>query len=329
MRMTIAAACGALLLACGFALADDQPGSKDDPLIPRFAGSTIVAYVKKNFDELTIPLSPIGIYDDAKKELPIAKKAVLQGEVTRLFYVAPKGPSALEVMANYKNALAAAGFKPLFESGGVQLGYGQVTFFGANTETYICQMFEYSPDKSRYLAAERNVDGQKIDVSLYVTEFQFGTTCNHDVDKGQVIVQLSIVKSGAMRNNMVVVSSSDIQKGIDAMGHIAIYGIYFDTDKAELKPQSKPSLDQVAAYLKQNPAMKIHVVGHTDNVGALAANLVLSRARAAAVVAALVHEYGVPESRLNPAGVGSLAPVAPNTSEDGRAKNRRVELIPQ
>lgn len=329
MRKTLAIAFGALLLASGLALAADKPGAKDDPLVPRFSGSTIVAYIKKNFDELVVPVSPITNYDFNAKQPILAKKLIVQGEVTRLFYVAPQGPSALEVITNYKNALAAAGFKVLFESGGAALGQGQTAFFGGETETYICQMFEYSPDKSRYLAAELNNNGQKVDVSLYVTEYQYGTTCSNDVAKGQAIIQLNIVKSGVMKNQMVVVSSSDIQKGIDAMGHIAIYGIYFDTNKTDLKPESKPSMEQVAAYLKQNPAMKIHVVGHTDNVGTLDANLKLSRARAAAVVAALVRDYGVPAARLNPAGVGSLAPVAPNTSEDGRAKNRRVELIPQ
>ncbi|MGK9167168.1 OmpA family protein [Inquilinus limosus] len=81
--------------------------------------------------------------------------------------------------------------------------------------------------------------------------------------------------------------------------------------------------------MKDDPAVKLHVVGHTDNVGGVETNMTLSRARAAAVVAALVKQYGVPAGRLNPAGVGPLAPVAPNTTDEGRAQNRRVELIPQ
>jgi outer membrane protein OmpA-like peptidoglycan-associated protein len=316
-------------LAPTAASAADKAGSQDDPALQRYEGSSIIGYLKKNFDELTIPLSPITSYDYTHLQPVVAKKIAPQGEVTRLVYLVPKGPSALEVFANYKQALAAGGFKPLFESGGSQLGIGQTGFFGDDSEVNSCQLFGYSPDKSHYIAAEANQNGQKIDVSLYVTEYQDGLTCGNTVEKGQVILQLALVKSGAMQSKMVTVSASDIQKGIDSQGHIAIYGIYFDTNKTDLKPESKPSLDQVAMYLKQNPGMKIHVVGHTDNVGTLDFNLKLSRARAASVVAALVRDYGVPAARLNPAGVASLAPVAPNTTEDGRAKNRRVELIPQ
>src|ERR1700712_883178 len=152
MRKTLAVVFGALLLACGVALAADKPGAKDDALIPRYAGSTIVAYMKKNFDELVVPTSPIPNYDYTNKQYTIPKKLTVQGEVTRLFYIAPVGPSALEVITNYKNAMTAAGFKVLFESGGPALGNGQTAFFGGDTETYICQMFEYSPDKSRYIA---------------------------------------------------------------------------------------------------------------------------------------------------------------------------------
>ena len=103
MRKTLALAFGALLLASGLALAADKPGSKDDPLVPRFSGSTIVAYIKKNFDELVVPVSPITNYDYNAKQAIIAKKLTVQGEVTRLFYVAREGPGALEVIANSKN----------------------------------------------------------------------------------------------------------------------------------------------------------------------------------------------------------------------------------
>ena len=309
-------------------LAADKPGAKDDPLIPRYSGSSIIGYMKKSFDQLTIALSPIASYDSDKKTFGVAKTATFRGELTRLVYLVPTGPSSLEVAENYRQSLSAAGFKIMFESGGTALGEYQSEWFGAPLEDQICQLLEYSPKASHYIAAERNQNGQKTDIALYVTEYQDGTRCDNEVKDAQVIAELFVIKSGTMTNKMVTVSASDIQKGIDAQGHIAIYGIYFDTNKVDLKPESKPSLEQVAAYLKQNPAMNIHVVGHTDSVGLLDANLKLSRGRAAAVVAALVHNYGVPENRLNPAGVGSLAPVATNTTDSGRAKNRRVELIP-
>ncbi len=81
--------------------------------------------------------------------------------------------------------------------------------------------------------------------------------------------------------------------------------------------------------MSQNPTLKLHVVGHTDNAGDLAMNMKLSQARAAAVVAALTTKYGVPANRLNPYGMGPYAPVASNKTDEGKAKNRRVELVEQ
>ncbi len=99
--------------------------------------------------------------------------------------------------------------------------------------------------------------------------------------------------------------------------------------KAEIKPESKAALDEIAKLLKGEPNLKLHVVGHTDNVGGYEPNLGLSRRRAEAVVGALARNYGISAARLTPNGVAYLAPVAVNTTEEGRAKNRRVELIPQ
>ena len=124
-------------------------------------------------------------------------------------------------------------------------------------------------------------------------------------------------------------SASEIGKSLTTQGKVAIYGIYFDTGKADIKPDSKPSLDQIAAFLKAEPGVKLHVVGHTDSVGGFDSNLALSRRRAEAVAAALVKDYGVATGRLVGNGVASLAPVASNASEEGRAKNRRVELVLQ
>jgi len=126
-----------------------------------------------------------------------------------------------------------------------------------------------------------------------------------------------------------VVSASDIGKSITATGKVAIYGIYFDTGKADVKPESKPSLDQIAGYLKEAPSAKLHVVGHTDNVGGLDSNMALSRRRADAVIGVLTKTHGVAPGRLVGNGVASLAPVANNGTEEGRAKNRRVELVLQ
>jgi outer membrane protein OmpA-like peptidoglycan-associated protein len=108
-----------------------------------------------------------------------------------------------------------------------------------------------------------------------------------------------------------------------------VNGILFDTGKADVKPESAPALDEVAKLLKQNPKLKVYVVGHTDNVGALAANIDLSKRRAAAVMQALIAKYGIPAAQLQAYGDGPYAPIASNDSEDGRTLNRRVELVEQ
>lgn len=127
----------------------------------------------------------------------------------------------------------------------------------------------------------------------------------------------------------VVANADAMSTSIASTGRIALYGIYFDTDKAILKPESEPTLTEITALLEANPALKLFVVGHTDTVGQFAHNVQLSQNRAASVVQALVAKHGIAASRLVPFGCGPTVPVAPNSSEEGRGKNRRVELVSQ
>jgi OmpA-OmpF porin, OOP family len=139
---------------------------------------------------------------------------------------------------------------------------------------------------------------------------------------------LTIVEKQAMAQE-VLASAETFGTGLKATGHVEVPGIFFDTGKAELKPESDAAVAEVAKLLKADPALKVYVVGHTDNVASLDLNAKLSQARAEAVVQALVGKHGIPAGRLIGRGVGPLAPVASNQSEDGRAKNRRVELVKQ
>lgn len=125
----------------------------------------------------------------------------------------------------------------------------------------------------------------------------------------------------------VVVTAEQIAKSITDEGKAVFYGLYFDTDKAELKAESKPTLEQIARWLETNPKNDVFIIGHTDMQGAVPHNLSLSKARAGAVVDALVKQYGVKKERLVAEGVGSYAPLSNNTSDAGRAKNRRVEMV--
>jgi outer membrane protein OmpA-like peptidoglycan-associated protein len=110
-------------------------------------------------------------------------------------------------------------------------------------------------------------------------------------------------------------------------GRVAIFRIYFDADKADLKWESKPTLAEIAKLLKQDPALKLCLVGHSDSIGSLEHNMDLSQRKAEATVKALVCEYGVGPKRLEPFRVGHLAAVISNDNDVRRAKNRRVELV--
>lgn len=113
---------------------------------------------------------------------------------------------------------------------------------------------------------------------------------------------------------------------IDRYGHVPLNGIQFLTGKADLAPGSDAILDEVVTMLRDHPAWRLRIEGHTDNVGVKTSNLNLSFFRAQAVVAALVFK-GVKRSRLEPQGLGDTKPVADNGTDFGRAKNRRIELV--
>jgi OOP family OmpA-OmpF porin len=127
----------------------------------------------------------------------------------------------------------------------------------------------------------------------------------------------------------VVANALSMAQDIKNTGHVAIYGIYFDFDKADVKPESDPTLKEIAKLLQQDVALNLYVVGHTDNVGELNYNINLSKTRADAVVKKLVSDHGVVATRLKSHGIGPLAPVGSNRTEEGRAFNRRVELVEQ
>jgi outer membrane protein OmpA-like peptidoglycan-associated protein len=127
----------------------------------------------------------------------------------------------------------------------------------------------------------------------------------------------------------VVADAAALSQGLATNGHAVVNGIPFDTGQAAAKPESAPALPEVVKLLKEDPKLKIYVVGHTDNVGGLTANLDLSRKRAAAVIQVLTTQYAIAADRMQPFGAGPYAPVAWNDSEDGRTLNRRVELVQQ
>ncbi|MGH6867102.1 MAG: OmpA family protein [Methyloceanibacter sp.] len=148
---------------------------------------------------------------------------------------------------------------------------------------------------------------------------------NNNQINNQIFARLSVAVVGAMENKMI--DAAALAKGLGEKGHIALYGIYFDTDKAVIEPESAPTLAEIAELLNRQPALNVFIVGHTDNQGTYEYNIDLSKRRAEAIAAAVAKSYKIAAKRLRTADVGFLAPVATNASEEGRALNRRVELV--
>ena len=139
---------------------------------------------------------------------------------------------------------------------------------------------------------------------------------------------IHLVEKQAM-NQDVVADANSLAKSIKESGKVAVYGIYFDTGKSTLKSESQPTLQEISKLLKTDPNLKLYVVGHTDNTGIFEPNMKLSMDRASSVVNALVSQFSVNATSLRACGDGPTSPVASNDTEEGKALNRRVELVKQ
>ena len=293
---------------------------RDHPLLKRYEGSVIVEYKEKEFEEYKMilgkSLNPAS--SDGKR---VENQQAVEGKVTRITYYAPKGRATLEVFRNYENELKAREAETLFTgSGPDDLGY----MFGLlpQYDGIDGQLFGYSNTNNRY-GAYKQGDNYVV---VYAAEFDYGAT-HHSIEKGQTAVQVDIIETKPMEEKMVAVDASEMDKQIASMGKAVLYGILFDFNKTEVKPDSEAALTEIAKLLGNRPELNVLVVGHTDSVGGFESNRTLSQKRADAIVAALVGKHGISAKRLFPIGVSFASPVATNSTEEGKAKNRRVELV--
>ena len=214
----------------------------------------------------------------------------VEGDTTTLRYFyesVEKQPSPLQLIRNYQNAVKQIGGAVLYERLPREADGGETTL--------------------------KVTTGGK-DVWIKVVPDIFGAPTQS--------YQLVITEVAAMTQ---VVSANKLLEELNRNGFIALY-INFDTGKADLKQDGVATVKEIVTLLKSNPALKLGVEGHTDNAGNAASNKKLSEARARSVTAAIVAA-GIDASRLSAAGFGQERPVADNRSEEGRAKNRRVELV--
>lgn len=325
MRHALVGSLGvALSLVAGLAAAQsDIPGAKDHPLITRYPGSTIIDFLEKNFEGVDVPTGPV-ITKDGKYQWKSGERA--EGRYTRIRYGGPAGRNALEVFRNYQAALKDAGFTTLYTC-----DLAACDNLSFHKFTSADGVVSGNRAQEHFVSARLAGGEGTVYVQVYVTENlnwpPEGQPAGRRVDKGLSVAQLEISETESMDTGLVTVNADAMKKALVATGRVALYGLYFDTGKADMKPESKPALAEIVKLLNGEPSMRLLVVGHTDTVGSPQGNQELSLRRAQSVVDALVKGIGIEPGRVQAAGVGFAAPVATNRNEQGRAKNRRVELV--
>lgn len=293
----------------------DVKGSTDHPLVGRFEGSVITYFSSKEFDE--------AVFFNALPPAP-ANTIKAEGKLTQIHYDSPAGRSSLEVFRNFQQRMATAGFQTLSSCDKEKCPpYNQLVraAFDSNALGRVGFSVGFG-EAPRFGAFRLQSAGKDVFASLFVGETRLA-------NMGPLVL-VRVLESKPMEAGKIVVpTAQEMTQSFVREGRIALYGIFFDSGLAVLKPESKPTLDQIAEVLKANPKLNLVVVGHTDNVGDFQANVLLSQRRAAAVADALSKQYAIPATRLQAAGAGMIAPAASNTDETGRARNRRVELVPR
>ncbi|MHC1728788.1 MAG: OmpA family protein [Syntrophobacteraceae bacterium] len=321
-------------LGCTSLWAADLPGSKDHPLLKRFGGSEIVGYDVKRFDEYELQTSTFKRFNLETNRREYSDSPLkLEGGRTQIWYEAPGETSSTEIIRNYQNELKARGFQLLYDSTKDPVAINWSNFlapFGSTEiKTSRSRYVFYAADQKGIRVTSAKLERDQGEVYVYLTAVEWAKDDAIYKARRGAYVAADIIEVRAMAQNMVVVSADEMSRTIAASGRVALYGIFFDTNKADIKPESKSALEEIGKLMKKEPGLKLHVVGHTDNVGGYESNLSLSKRRADAVVGALTKEYGIAPNRLTPNGVAYLAPIAVNTTDEGRAKNRRVELVPR
>ena len=295
----------------------DFEGSKDCPMISRFKGS-VIEY-QKITKWGTYKLPAIG-----DNKLDFKNPVILEGSVNRIQYSTALDNNTEYVMMNYKNAFEKAGVTILVSKSNEELGrsqdFVQQYYYyneyagGLSNEKFGLHHTFHNWKEHSFIAGKVNKGEKDYYFAVYIIDRSSFTLIVQDV------IEVEAPDTG-------LVTADLISTEIEANGFIAVYDILFDTGKSEVKPDSDTTIKIVASYLKENPEKRFFIVGHTDNVGDLSSNIELSKQRAESVVKLLVEKHSIDARQLSYHGVGSLSPVAPNNTAEGRMKNRRVEIV--
>lgn len=217
-----------------------------------------------------------------------------------------QGASAFQVLKTYESLVTGLGGVKVFEGKGEDMDVPRLEFSDMRHRTPV-------------------YDGDQIGVYILRTpESEIWVEAYVNPNRGGPYY-LTVVEKKALEVKASLLPAEEMKKELDAKGHVALY-INFDFDKANIKPESQPIIEQIVKLLKNSPSLNLTVEGHTDNIGTPSYNKQLSEARAKSVVAALTSQ-GIETQRLRAAGYGQEKPIADNSSDEGRAQNRRVELV--
>ncbi len=297
------------------AVAKDVAGSKDHPMVGRYVGSEITQFKSADFDEVRLLQAPLDLKADGEK-LTDGNSLRLEGKVLRIRYDAPKDRSSLEVMRNYEESLAAKGFETVFAC-------ADANCFKTRESSF---RFAFVGDDGQInYRFDKGVRYRLVHLARSTGDVWAAVIVGGDV--GPMVRIIAVDVKPMQAGQIAFVDAGAMAQAITATGRVALYGIQFDFDKAEIKPESRPTLDEIGKFLKAQPSLSVVVAGHTDAKGAFDYNVDLSRRRAAAVVTDLATRYGIAADRLTPFGAGMASPIASNEDDAGRAKNRRVELV--
>lgn len=315
-----------MLMVAAAAHAADMVGSSDHPSLPRVSGSEVLGYAFSDYDA--------GSFLEADTDGKVTVRHV-EGKRTRILYLAKPGDTPLKVQKNYAAALADLGeVEERYSCTATECSNHIIatTLWTRDTmlptegvaHPFYLLGFAHNFVKPGYRYARVTTDQAQFHVGVLVAEIA-SNNANKELH-GRTVALLEVLEVADFEATLEFVDAEQMRSEISSSGHVSLYGILFEHNEATLRAASDPTLAEVAALLANNASMKLYVVGHTDDVGPLDYNQDLSLRRAVAVTDALVSR-GVARERLTPLGAGPMAPVASNATDNGRALNRRVELV--
>lgn len=295
-----------------------EPGI-DHSLLGRYPGSQMEAYASAAYDEFTIPLG-------TARNGQFTRSTRADGKVTYIKYGPIENRSSLEVMRNFEQALKQQGFQIAFGCGGAapcqgNSDSGSVTIWsGAKTDFGQGYEETYFGSRVRALTAHFKQPG-KTEAYVHIKVGDY----NDRVPVTLYIFEIKPMEGQLVRADAGILTAEALAKGLAEQGRVAMY-LNFDFNKATLRPDALPTLEEVVKLVNRYPALRVRLEGHTDNAGTAVFNEKLSLDRAQAVRKAIVVR-GIKENRLEVAGFGATKPLAGNDTEEGRARNRRVEIV--